>query len=65
MAGESPESLLRAGKVKQGTPFPSAKGTAFGTVTGKMHPEEKRGRRRRLCEAKCLTTAPRIETGTP
>lgn len=32
---KSPESLLWAGKVKQGAPFPSAKGTAVGTVTGR------------------------------
>lgn len=34
---KSPESLLWAGKVKQGAPFPSAKGTAFGTVTGRKN----------------------------
>lgn len=31
---KSPESLLWVGKVKLEVPFPSAKGTAFGTVTG-------------------------------
>ncbi len=30
-----------------------------------LHPEKKRGRRRRLCEAKCLTPAPQKEMGTP
>lgn len=40
---KSPESLLRAGKVKQGAPFPSAKGTAFGTVTGNNAPRIETG----------------------
>ena len=30
-----------------------------------LHPEKKWGRRRRLCEAKCLTPAPQKEMGTP
>ena len=55
---KSPESLLRAGKVKQGAPFPSAKGTAFGTVTGRKMPEgffyTNQGRRRdAACPSEC------------
>lgn len=57
---KSPESLLRAGKVKQGAPFPSAKGTAIGTVTGRKMPEgsfhihTNKGRRRdAACPSEC------------